>query len=248
MVLLAWVCAWDGVRGDYGAPAPRFIIRPAGPSRQHKWVGYGYSDYIPLRVPKPYIIPKWVPHLDPTYTAFWVPETPAPAKVHGSGHGHSHSRIKPAASVATPLGPLPGFGPPKGNSVVASGSHGGIYLSGPQIKEVPKAPPVGRQPPLYPALPVLKSPLPLANTSPRGVLNDPLATFAPAPLRVASFLKAAPHGPSAPVAVNPLSPQSSDHTFSHPKNEDILTKNAGLTSNSVAQDGGVAAVSTYTQL
>lgn len=223
VVLLVWACA-SMVGGDYSSQAkPSYVIRPAGPSRQHAWVGYGYTDHLPLSIPKPYFIPKWVPHMDPTYTAFWVAQTPAPPRGHGAHGGHSgHSGHKAAA----PTGRIPsGFGPPKGNSVVAA-AHDSYSFPPKQHASVAgslKATPHSAPKPQAPLLtaPIPPAPLPLAST------EDPLATFAPAPLGSPTSVRGSR---PAPQLFNPPVPVG--HTGA---------------SNAVVSDGS-AGESSYSQL
>lgn len=215
------VCAWAcSVGGDYGPSRPSYLVLPAGPSKQHKWAGYGYSDYLPLYVPKPYYIPKWIPHRDRTYTAFWVAHTPAPSK------GYAHGRRKPAP----PVGPKPiqGFGPLKGTSVVVSG--------GASHQDVAPAPP----PPKTPLLqaPAPGTPLPLA-TLPAVSLDDPLTTYAPAPLGGSSSALGAAPGPRA------ASPPA-DPAFLPPKAEDVLHQKEVATNSVVSESD--AGSSSYAHL
>ncbi|ROT84949.1 hypothetical protein C7M84_021756 [Penaeus vannamei] len=220
VVLLVWACA-SMVGGDYSSqPKPSFVIRPAGPSRQHAWVGYGYTDHLPLSIPKPYFIPKWVPHMDPTYTAFWVAQTPAPPRGHGAHGAHGgHKAAAPAGSIPS------GFGPPKGNSVVAAthdsysspskqhASSGGSFKATPHSAPKPQAPLL--------TAPIPPAPLPLAST------EDPLATFAPAPLGSPSLVRGSRPAPQL---------------FNSP----VPVAHSGA-SNAVVSDGG-AGESSYSQL
>ena len=93
---------------DYGSSPSRsrYLLRSAGSSRQHSWIGPGRS--MPLHVPKPFFISKWIPHMDPTYRVSWVSTLP-PSILHSKGASKGHpNKIRS------------GFGPPKGSSVVHS--------------------------------------------------------------------------------------------------------------------------------
>jgi len=149
--------------GDYGSAVslPKLIIKSAGPSQQHRWLGHG--GYVPSYVPRPRVIPKWNV-MDPTYTAFWIANTPAPTKGSGNNQASKHA----------------GFGPPKQNSIVSgSAVTGGSYAKPVALASVPS--PILRGPPVH-------TPLPLASTS------APNLTSRPAPLGSISQLKASPPG------------------------------------------------------
>ncbi|XP_069951751.1 uncharacterized protein [Cherax quadricarinatus] len=77
------------------------ILRPAGRSRSFSWIGPGNIDNIPLHVPRPLFIPRWVPRGRSEYVAKWVPTMPTHVQ-----HTHAHQ----------PPSKFSGFGAPKSNS------------------------------------------------------------------------------------------------------------------------------------
>lgn len=95
------------VSADYGGGHPaqqNVIVLPAGLSKAHHWIGVG--DHDPIFVPKFFKAPRWIPDLDPTYTASWVPFAPEPRHQTDS-YESSDSNIIPQ-----------GFGHPKGSSIM----------------------------------------------------------------------------------------------------------------------------------
>ena len=95
--------------GDYKGGSsfrPSYLLRSAGASKQHIWIGPG--RHMPINVPKPLFISKWIPNIDPTYKASWVPSLPASYKPRIPSHNKGSS--------------IPhGFGPPKQSSI--TGAH-----------------------------------------------------------------------------------------------------------------------------
>ncbi|KAK4296472.1 hypothetical protein Pmani_031038 [Petrolisthes manimaculis] len=227
------VAAWGGgARGDYEAP-PRYIILAAGPSKQYRWVGQGLPHPPPhYSPPRPHIIPKWIPHMDPTYTALWVPQTPAPLHFsrpsrprphpHPGPHKTSHSVPQPALYPAPrrpykhPVPPHPAPPPPTTSShtpshslstQAASHSTSSQGFGPPKTNDLTGPRSVGSPGPTPLVIgPQVATPLPLASTT-----TDPLATFAPAPLGSDPVLRAAPpsHQASNSLLAGPSSSQSS---------------------------------------
>lgn len=110
-MLVCSLLTMDITLASYGSNLLNFIIRPAGRSRSFKWLGRGNTDNIPLFVPRPPFIPRWIPKERPEYVAKWVPTTPPPQAnrppVHQSGFGAP----KPN-SVVNSQGPSVGYNPP----------------------------------------------------------------------------------------------------------------------------------------
>lgn len=140
LLLVCSLLTMDITLASYSSNLLNFIIRPAGRSRSFKWLGRGNTDNIPLFVPRPPFIPRWIPKERPEYVAKWVPTTPPP---------QSHR---------PPLH-QPGFGAPKPNSVVNSQGPPAAYNP-----PAAAAPPLLPPPPSYPSAPApAPAPVPTYN-------------------------------------------------------------------------------------
>ncbi|XP_069187270.1 uncharacterized protein [Procambarus clarkii] len=136
-VVLLVVCTLltlDLTVASYSNNYVNLIIRPAGHSRSFKWLGRGDIDNMPLHVPRPLYIPRWLPKSKPEYLAKWVPTMPFPHAHQPHAHQpHAHQPYTPKYYAPKPYAPksyaskpyayqpatkLSEFGGPKINSVV----------------------------------------------------------------------------------------------------------------------------------
>lgn len=111
----SWIVLLAGflsVAADYGYGPPKLIIQQSGPSKNYPWIGY--THHYPRTVPRPLLLYKWDPYMDPTYSAFWVSHAHGGGyHDHGHGHGHTEGRIphgfghpKPSSIAGAGLGPI----------------------------------------------------------------------------------------------------------------------------------------------
>ncbi|XP_042868352.1 flocculation protein FLO11-like [Penaeus japonicus] len=204
LLLVCSLLTMDITLASYGSNLLNFIIRPAGRSRSFKWLGRGDTDNIPLFIPRPPFIPRWIPKERPEYVAKWVPTTPPP-------------------QVNRPPVHQPGFGAPKPNSVVNSQGPSAAY-NPPAAAAAPPSllPP---PPPSYPSAPApVPAPSPTYNApapvpAPSPTYNAPAPVPAPSP----TYNAPAPVPAPAPTYNAPTAPTPQPSGYAPPRPDDIIS-------------------------
>ncbi|XP_042238269.1 uncharacterized protein LOC121876859 [Homarus americanus] len=132
LLVVSSLLTMDLTLASYSNNLINLIIRPAGRSRSFKWLGRGDIDNIPIHVPRPVFLPRWLPKDRPEYVAKWVPTTPSPharkpsSDYSGFGDLRSNSVVEPsvsttydAALVRASETPLTGYAPPHPDDIIS---------------------------------------------------------------------------------------------------------------------------------